>query len=61
VCQLVGAHVWAKRYLTATEPGYYEALSVTSKRTLKYQVRICERLEMHVEANSNANGPGRHV
>jgi putative nucleotidyltransferase with HDIG domain len=38
VCQLVGAHVWAKRYLTATEPGYYEALSSTSKRTLKYQV-----------------------
>lgn len=38
VCQLVGAHVWAKRYLTATEPGYYEALSATSKRTLQYQV-----------------------
>lgn len=39
VCQLVGAHVVAKRYLTAVEPGYYEALSTTSKRTLEYQVR----------------------
>lgn len=38
VSQLVGAHVVAKRYLTATEPGYYEALSKTSKRTLQYQV-----------------------
>ena len=39
VCQLVGAHVIAKRYLTAVEPGYYEALSTTSKRTLQYQVK----------------------
>lgn len=38
VCQLVGAHVIAKRYLTATKPGYYESLSLTSKRTLQYQV-----------------------
>lgn len=38
VCQLVGAHVMAKRYLTATDPSYYDALSSTSKGTLKYQV-----------------------
>ncbi|KAL2811867.1 hypothetical protein BJX63DRAFT_433045 [Aspergillus granulosus] len=37
VCQLVGAHVVAKRFLTATEEGYYEGLSETSKRTLVYQ------------------------
>ncbi|ORY29323.1 hypothetical protein BCR39DRAFT_532323 [Naematelia encephala] len=37
VCQLVGAHVVAKRYLTATEPGYLEALSSASKASLKYQ------------------------
>ncbi|KAL2831854.1 hypothetical protein BJY01DRAFT_260395 [Aspergillus pseudoustus] len=37
VCQLVGAHVAAKRFLTATEPAYYEGLSETSKRTLGYQ------------------------
>lgn len=38
VCQLVGSHVWAKRYLTATDAGYYQTLSETSKVTLKYQV-----------------------
>lgn len=38
VCQLVGAHVMAKRYLTAVDPEYYDALSKTSKRTLEYQV-----------------------
>ncbi|KAF8211842.1 hypothetical protein K438DRAFT_1751460 [Mycena galopus ATCC 62051] len=37
VCELVGAHVVAKRYLTATEPGYLEALSSTSKASLKHQ------------------------
>ncbi|ORX35289.1 alkaline-phosphatase-like protein [Kockovaella imperatae] len=37
VCYLVGAHVWAKRYLTATVPGYYDDLSPSSKTTLKYQ------------------------
>ena len=31
VCQLVGAHVVAKRYLCATEEGYWEALSKSSK------------------------------
>ncbi|KAJ6442372.1 major facilitator superfamily transporter [Purpureocillium lavendulum] len=37
VCQLVGAHVMAKRYLTAVDKDYYDGLSDTSKRTLKYQ------------------------
>ncbi|KAJ7938228.1 hypothetical protein B0H13DRAFT_2571974, partial [Mycena leptocephala] len=37
VCELVGAHVVAKRYLTATEPGYLEALSSASKASLKHQ------------------------
>jgi putative nucleotidyltransferase with HDIG domain len=40
ICQIVGAHVWAKRYLTATEEGYWEALSKSSKVTLEFQVRI---------------------
>lgn len=38
VCALVGAHVMAKRYLVATDQCYYDALSETSKRTLKFQV-----------------------
>ncbi|PLB38351.1 HD domain-containing protein [Aspergillus candidus] len=37
VCQLVGSHVVAKRILTATEKGYYDGLSETSKRTLEFQ------------------------
>ena len=37
VCTLVGAHVMAKRYLVATDQSYYDALSETSKRTLKFQ------------------------
>lgn len=37
VCQLVGSHVIAKRYLTAIDEGYYEGLSRSSKTTLKYQ------------------------
>lgn len=41
VCQLVGAHVMAKRYLTAVDKDYYDALSQSSKTTLKYQVSIC--------------------
>jgi len=39
VCQLVGAHVMAKRYLTAVDEAYYDGLSESSKRTLKFQVR----------------------
>lgn len=38
VCDLVGAHVWAKRYLCATEPGYWESLSKLSKTSLELQV-----------------------
>lgn len=38
ICQLVGAHVMAKRYLTAVDKGYYDGLSQSSKTTLKYQV-----------------------
>ncbi len=38
VCQLVGAHVMAKRYLTAVDKGYYDGLSQSSKMTLKFQV-----------------------
>jgi len=38
ICQLVGAHVMAKRYLTAVDKGYYEGLSESSKKTLKFQV-----------------------
>lgn len=37
VCTLVGAHVVAKRYLTATQPGYLEALSSASQASLRYQ------------------------
>lgn len=37
VTQLVGAHVVAKRYLTATRVGYLDALSPASKLSLKCQ------------------------
>ena len=37
VCQLVEAHVMAKRYL-ATDQDYYNSLSKSSKVTLEYQV-----------------------
>lgn len=37
ICQLVGAHVVAKRYLCATEEGYWDGLSKSSKTTLKFQ------------------------
>ena len=38
VCQLVGAHVMAKKYLCAVDGEYYDGLSRSSKQTLKYQV-----------------------
>ena len=41
ICQLVGAHVMAKRYLTAVDKGYYDDLSRSSKRTLEFQVSHC--------------------
>ncbi|BCS21075.1 HD domain-containing protein [Aspergillus puulaauensis] len=37
VCQLVGAHVLAKRVLVSTVGEYYDGLSETSKRTLRFQ------------------------
>ncbi|CAI7564853.1 unnamed protein product [Penicillium pancosmium] len=37
ICQLVGAHVMAKRYLVATDKTYHDGLSETSKRTLRFQ------------------------
>lgn len=40
ICQLVGAHVMAKRYLTAVDKDYYDGLSQSSKTTLKFQVRL---------------------
>jgi predicted HD phosphohydrolase len=45
VCQLVGGHVQAKRYLTAVDKRYYDSLSKTSKTTLKYQVSEYSRVE----------------
>jgi putative nucleotidyltransferase with HDIG domain len=38
ICQVVGAHVMAKRYLCAVEKGYWESLSRSSKQTLEFQV-----------------------
>jgi putative nucleotidyltransferase with HDIG domain len=38
ICQLVGAHVMAKRYLTAMDEKYYDGLSESSKQTVKFQV-----------------------
>jgi putative nucleotidyltransferase with HDIG domain len=38
ICQLVGAHVVAKRYLCAVDPEYWGGLSRASKTTLKFQV-----------------------
>lgn len=37
ICQLVGAHVMAKRYLTAVDKDYYDGLSQSSKMTLDFQ------------------------
>ncbi|EJT96644.1 hypothetical protein DACRYDRAFT_25580 [Dacryopinax primogenitus] len=37
VCELVGAHVIAKRYLTAIDKSYYESLSEASKISLRFQ------------------------
>lgn len=35
ICQLVGAHVMAKRYLTAVDKDYYDKLTEISKNSLK--------------------------
>lgn len=38
ICQLVGAHVVAKRYLCAVDKDYWAGLSKASKQTLVFQV-----------------------
>lgn len=43
ICQVVGAHVVAKRYLCAVEKGYWENLSRSSKQTLEFQVCMALR------------------
>jgi predicted HD phosphohydrolase len=37
ICELVGSHVAAKRYLVATSPDYQGKLSPASLQTLKFQ------------------------
>ncbi|KZT54296.1 hypothetical protein CALCODRAFT_557043 [Calocera cornea HHB12733] len=37
VCDLVGAHVVAKRYLTAIDKSYYDGLSDASRMSLRFQ------------------------
>ncbi len=46
--QPVKLHVQAKRYLCATEEGYYEALSNSSKVSLEFQGGIMSPSEMEV-------------
>lgn len=48
ICQLVGAHVIAKRYLTAVDETYYDGLSQSSKTTLKFQVRAQRSSAVHL-------------
>lgn len=38
ISSVVGAQIWAKRYLCATEPGYWQALSESNKKKLESQV-----------------------
>jgi predicted HD phosphohydrolase len=45
VCELVGAQVMAKRYLVATDAGYWERLSESSRKTLECQVRPSSLLQ----------------
>ena len=40
ICQLVGAHVVAKRYLCAVDREYWAGLSRSSKQTLVFQVHL---------------------
>lgn len=48
VAELIKGHVDAKRYLTYTNPGYYEKLSDASKETLKTQGGPMSPQEAHV-------------
>ena len=47
ICQLIGAHVAAKRYLTATDSSYYNNLSEASKKTLEFQGGVMSPNEVH--------------
>jgi 2-amino-1-hydroxyethylphosphonate dioxygenase (glycine-forming) len=51
VCKLIGAHVAAKRYLTATNPTYYNNLSEASKRTLEFQGGVMSKDEIQAFQN----------
>jgi 2-amino-1-hydroxyethylphosphonate dioxygenase (glycine-forming) len=52
ICRLIGAHVAAKRYLTATDPIYYNNLSEASKRTLEFQGGVMSNAEVaHFESD----------
>lgn len=57
VCQLVGAHVMAKRYLTAIDEHYYNDLSQSSKMTLKFQV-CCILRNCFIRSIRKATEPG---
>jgi predicted HD phosphohydrolase len=46
ICQVVGAHVMAKRYLTAVDKEYYDSLSKSSKATLKFQGGIYDQVQV---------------
>ena len=46
ICQIVGAHVMAKRYLTSVDKEYYAGLSQSSKTTLKFQGGIFDRAQV---------------
>lgn len=50
MARLVEYHVQAKRYLTLTEPGYYQRLSEASRRTLEYQGGVMSADEARVFA-----------
>ncbi len=45
VARLIESHVQAKRYLTYKYPGYYQALSEASKKTLEYQGGVMSKSE----------------
>ena len=55
IARLVASHVQAKRYLIYKQPGYFDQLSVASKRTLEFQggmmsadeAMVFERDELH--------------
>ena len=59
VCQLVAAHVMAKRYLTAVDKEYYDGLSNASKNTLRMQVGHCFHVSWCLHPD-NDNRTGRH-